>query len=522
MTDSLHKALIESAVTGRAVLLSLSLFFASSVNAEAWLDAGDSALRSDIQYLVDSGVIDVVLTSWPIPSADIAWALENVKGREHLSAGQLAAIGRVQHRLSMFRRDAFRTTGHISVAADPIVLRTFEDTPREEGEIGGTLSDAGERFAGRLAVQLVSDPDDDKDVRLDGTYGSMRLGNWLLTAGWLDRWWGPGWDGSLLLSNNARPIPAIALDRESSKPFESKWLSWIGPWRFTTFMGRMEEHREDRDHPLLFGTRLSFRPFSNVKIGSVHPFRGFEFALERTAQWCAEGLPCDLDAFWHVLTGKDSAGVVVSPEEEPGNQLGGYSFRWGSPAKWFPVSFYYQKTGESGDLSGTSFRIGRELTLWGAESWWATQHGFMWRAHGEVAYTTCGDSSGGASVVFDCAYTNHLFPIEGYRYYGRPVGHSMDGDGRSYTFGLQFMTPRAWSASMLVRYAELNRGGAVPDTINTAAQEPVDAWEVELAAVLPGVKSDFRIGLGFDRADDQITEQIDETVHAFITYEYRF
>ncbi len=143
---------------------------------------------------------------------------------------------------------------------------------------------------GRLAVQLVSDPDDDKSVRLDGTYGSMRLGNWLLTAGGLDRWWGPGWDGSLLLSNNARPIPAIALDRESSRPFESKWLSWIGPWRFSTFMGRMEEHREDRDHPWLFGTRLSFRPFANIKIGSVHPFRGFEFALERTAQWCAEGL----------------------------------------------------------------------------------------------------------------------------------------------------------------------------------------------------------------------------------------
>ena len=58
-----------------------------------------------------------------------------------------------------------------------------------------------------------------------------------------------------------------------------------------TGMGKMEEHREDRDHPWLFGTRLSFRPFGNIKIGSVHPFRGFEFALERTAQWCAEGLP---------------------------------------------------------------------------------------------------------------------------------------------------------------------------------------------------------------------------------------
>jgi len=492
------------------------------VKAEAWFDAGDSALRSDVQYLVDSGVIDVVLTSWPIPSADIAWALENVKAREHLSAGQRAAIGRLQRRLSVFRSDAFRIGGHASGAANPIELRTFENTPREEAEIGGTVSDAGERFAGRLAVQWVHDPDDGKSVRLDGTYGSMRLGNWLLTLGALDRWWGPGWDGSLLLSNNARPVPAVALDRESSRPFESKWLSWIGPWRFSTFMGKMEEHREDRDHPWLFGTRLSFRPFGNIKIGAVHPFRGFEFALERTAQWCAEGLPCDLDAFWHVLAGKDSAGVVVSTEEEPGNQLGGYSLRWGSPATWFPVAFYYQRTGESGDLNGTSIRIGRQLTLWGAESWWATSSGSMWRVHGEIAYTTCGDSSGGEAVVFDCAYTNHLFPVEGYRYRGRPVGHSIDGDGRSYTLGLQMTTPSAWSASMLARYAELNRGGVVPDTINTVAQEPVDDWEVELGAVLPGVKSDFRIAVGFENREDQITKQTDETFRAYLTYEYRF
>jgi hypothetical protein len=422
----------------------------------------------------------------------------------------------------MFRRDAFRVTGHVSAAANPVVLRTFEDTPREEAEIGGTLSGAGERFAGRLAVQLVSDPDDDKSVRLDGTYGSMRLGNWLLTAGWLDRWWGPGWDGSLLLSSNARPVPSIALDRESSKAFESKWLSWIGPWRFTTFMGRMEEHREDRDHPLLFGTRLSFRPFGNIKIGSVHPFRGFEFAIERTAMWCAEGLPCDLDAFWHVLTGKDSAGVVVSTADEPGNQLGGYSFRWGSPVTWLPVSFYYQKTGESGDLNGTSVRIGRQLTLWGAETWVATQSGYAWRGHAEVAYTTCGDSSGGDSVLFDCAYTHHLFPVEGYRSHGRPVGHTIDGDGRSYTLGVQLATPFSVSGWLLLRYSELNRGGAVPDTINTVAQEPVDDWGVEFGAVLSRQRSELKVGIGFDEATDQVTDEVDEHVHAFATYQHRF
>ena len=64
------------------------------------------------------------------------------------------------------------------------------------------------------------------------------LGNWSASLGKVDRWWGPGWDGSLILSTNARPIPAISLDRRIAEPFENKWLSWIGPWSFHSFIGQ--------------------------------------------------------------------------------------------------------------------------------------------------------------------------------------------------------------------------------------------------------------------------------------------
>jgi hypothetical protein len=56
MRSSLHNASMRSGMTRRAALLAFFLLFATNVKAEAWLDAGDSALRSDIQYLVDSGV----------------------------------------------------------------------------------------------------------------------------------------------------------------------------------------------------------------------------------------------------------------------------------------------------------------------------------------------------------------------------------------------------------------------------------------------------------------------------------
>ena len=45
----------------------------------------------------------------------------------------------------------------------------------------------------------------DEGFALDGSYIAARLGNWSASFGQVERWWGPGWDGSLILSTNARP-----------------------------------------------------------------------------------------------------------------------------------------------------------------------------------------------------------------------------------------------------------------------------------------------------------------------------
>ena len=79
-------------------------------------------------------------------------------------------------------------------------------------------------------------------------------GNWSTTFGQIDRWWGPDWDGSLILSTNARPIPAISLDRRIKEPIDSKWLSWIGPWSVHSFIGRLEKERTIPS-PYLWGMR---------------------------------------------------------------------------------------------------------------------------------------------------------------------------------------------------------------------------------------------------------------------------
>lgn len=511
---------VRAARTGPFVVAATLGLLATSTYADAWLDAGDSALRHHIQYLVDSGIIDLPLSAWPIPATDVAWALSLVEDREGFSPGQLAALGHVERRLEDLSRDSTRISVHASGVARPINLRTFENTPREEGEVGASLSVSGSRFSGRLSVALVSDPDDGHSVRLDGSYGTMRLGNWLFTAGALDRWWGPGWDGSLLLSSNARPVPALSIDRESSQPFESPWLSWIGPWRISTFMGHMEEEREDRDHPLLFGMRITFRPFSNMKLGPVLPLEGIEFALERTAQWCGEGLPCDANAFRNVFAGNDNAGETVDPEDEPGNQLAGWSLRYASPFRSLPLAVYRQKTGETIDMDSPLPR--RTLDIYGVETWGGTSSGYTWRVHAEYADTACSPRPNQPDRAFDCAYNNALFNAEGYRYRGRAMGHSADGDSLSRSLGVLVTTPADRTASLLVRKAQINRGGGVPDARHTISDRPVELWNLETALSVATDRGNWRIGLGVDQTEDLATGREERAVRGFAEWRVRF
>ncbi len=146
---------------------------------------------------------------------------------------------------------------HLRVAGtnEPDELRGFASTPREKGELEAGVDWTSEHFAVRLQASAAADPADDQTWRPDGSYVGVSLWNMMLSAGYVDRWWGPGWDGSLILSTSARPIPAITLERNYSEPFKVPVLKWLGPWRASILFGALESEREDFDHtPLLWGS----------------------------------------------------------------------------------------------------------------------------------------------------------------------------------------------------------------------------------------------------------------------------
>ena len=112
--------------------------------ADPWLAPGDVALRHDIELLADEGVIRSPVTTWPMSWPDIARDV-NAASQNGYSAGVEQALSRVQRAARQAAAPGFSGLGfEVAAAEKPTLLRTYSNTPRDEGE----------RRWGRLRLQI--------------------------------------------------------------------------------------------------------------------------------------------------------------------------------------------------------------------------------------------------------------------------------------------------------------------------------------------------------------------------------
>ncbi len=456
---------------GAGVLAALLVALQPAV-AGPLIPAGNAALRADIALLADHGIVTGPVTTWPLAWAPILADLREVDGDTPVPRHVRRAAERV---LAAARRETGRGEARFSAAlagaAEPSRIRSFSGMPRESAEAGAGFDWTGDRLTVELSAQVVASPDDGEALRADGSLVGAALGNFIVAASTLDRWWGPGWDGSLVLSNNARPIPALTIDRTGTDAFDTRWLSWIGPWDLSVMMGRMESGRVVPD-ALFFGLRFTARPLPSLEIG-----------LTRTAQWCGEGRPCRFSTFVDLLAGRDNTGDDgIGADNEPGNQLAGVDLRWSLAPLGLPLALYGQFIGED-EAGGFPSRY---LAQAGVEGAGAGGVHWSYRWFAEMTDTSCGFYE--SDDNFNCAY-NHGIYQTGYRYRGRAVGHGADNDARLLSLGLVLMDAAATRWNLLARYGELNRGGA-RDPRHSLTPVPRDLASLDVAW-----SRDFRFGV---------------------------
>ncbi len=447
-----------------SALIVLALLAACTSLASPRIESNSILDRHDMLILRDSDMLQSAVLTWPWPLGRSPF--EEI-GNEKL--GLKSASRRLNDRYDRESELGFRPAEvSIAFATDRLPFRSFGYQPREEFETNVSTSWLSEWTAGNLQLSFVDNPSDGDEFRLDGSYISLALGNWVAAIDQVERWWGPGWDGSLLLSNNARPVPAISLTRISPDAFENRFLKWIGPWTFTTFMGQLDNDEGTRpgSDALLFGMRIDFSPFG---------WDWLDIGLNRTAQWSGDGRPGDLDTFWRLLKGEDNRVAGVTFENEPGNQLAGVDYRL--KLKDWKIAQYGQVVGEDEE----TYLPDANMLLFGIERWGELRDlNATWRIYYEWADTRAGHllaepDSPLRQNTFNIAY-NHGIYREGYRYKSRSIGHAMDGDGLMRSLGGFIARDNGDLWGMKLRDYAINRDGAGPNSVSI---DPLDGTSIE-------------------------------------------
>lgn len=484
----------------RAVVLCCSLcgvFFSNYSIASPWIEASDQRTRQNLEFLNDAGVISIGSTTWPLMWRDVSLALDSVN-RSGLSATQSRAVNELSFELRYQSSEVIKRSVKVSASNSRAIFNDSAVQGAEKGMLVHRFDADGDRISLRLQGNLVSDPGEDSvETYLDGSYLAGALGNWVFGVGAIDRWWGPSSNTSLILSNNARPVPALQFRSQGEQTFESPWLSWVGPWSFTSFVGRLEGDRVIA-HAYLTGMRLT-----------VRPVKGLELGASRAMMWGGDGREGDLSAFFKSLTSQDE-----NTGEGSGNQLGGFDLRYGvSISDYLSSAVYAQLIGE--DEAG--FMPSKYLSQFGFESTFAfDSNGSFIKGYVESVNSSAGSLN---DPQYNTAYGHSVYQT-GYRFRGRPLGASFDGDARVLSAGLNWNMSDNRSAGVSVSRYELNVDGS-PGS-NVVSRIAQDLYQVRLSYQC--LLFEGRLSLGATLlSEDLVTPQLDIERHSFdAAWEYRF
>jgi len=459
------------------LILVTGITFSTLSLAEPWVDTSDIYLKANIQLLADTGHIITPVTTYPLMWHDIIRDIKNIN-RDSLSANQQSAYHYINHQFKLANQNQTRIKAKIGVENKRFT--SFGDQVSDKNSISVHSSILFENFAAKFAPSYTHNPFDGEKTRFDESYIAAFVGNWVLSFGRQNRWYGPTWDTSLSLTNNARPITAIAISRKSAEPFTVPFTEFDIPWTVTSFMGRLDDERVVKNS-LMWGFRLNLKPFKNLELG-----------MTRLAQWGGGDNPSGLCNFWDILVGKTngeaSGGSSCSSGENTiANQQAGYDIRYSFTLFNTPMSFYGQKFAEDGSEGAFNYltkaqpQIGFDahLSVFGKPS---------------TIFIELADSladCGARDNIGDCYYEHSSYQT-GMRYNGRAIGSTYDNDAKTYVLGAISQLSRNTRLTTKIRYLDLNYDNQDKNANNPIIGNTVTSIAEQVWMVSSSIMHDYK------------------------------
>lgn len=465
----------------------LSSWCSSNAFASAYVGTQDKQLHYDLQTLVEWGYLDVAVSTFPVPWKGVASGLANLSATDMPFRPQQAYL-RLNHYLSLNKQQQSRRFLSLQGATDDVRFRSFDDGVESTNKLTISSEFYYGRWSGQLAINYTNSGN--SSTYLDNSFLAYQFGDWNLRIGSIDQWWGPAQSSSLIMSNNTRPIKAIALSRSVNTESESPWLSWLGPWYFTTQMGQMEANR----------TVPNVKVFMNRF--NARPFKGLEIGVSWAAMWGGDGQGEGFEEFIDVITFK---GICYSTPEvcdefglsKRGNHLAGFDISYTLQLFDRPVTLYAQRIGED---AVNTYQITDNANLFGISTYWQDAKIFLETSDTKVA---CGADDN----VFNCYYEHGTYS-SGYRMYGRTLGSTFDSDAKQITLGSNIRFSSGDMMEVYIRSAELNKDGTRPSPALTRSssedlielsgyyQKPIGDWLLKVGGSVANRK--------FDDEDDRV------------------
>lgn len=422
--------------------LSIALFasFSSTIFAQG-LVLNDENLRTDLNWLNQQGVIQISTSTWPLSGDEIQRALSQAKVTNNTQQKVVNSV------INTLQADNATVKVGLHAGTDlKTVPQAFGDNQKSQYQIAAELNAGGDNWDAKLRVNGEKDPliDNGNDANVEGSYIAGKLWNQWVIAGQIPTYWGPGHDGSLIRGDASRPVYGVTVQRAVQDAFETKWLSWIGPWQYQAFAGQLDDYKAVPNAKLI-GLRLTAQPLPYLELGA-----------SRAVQIGGKGQPNSFKAYWNAMIGKDNGcdDSGCTSDENASNQIAGFDGRLLlQPLLNVPMSLYTQFVGED-EAGGLPAKY---LYLAGAD-FSSNYKNMPYQLYAEWADTRTNGKAKGIS------YNHHQY-TDGYYQHGFPLGHAMGGDGQMYSVGgdIRFDVMNRLSGRAI--YAKVNQSNL---TINAA------------------------------------------------------
>jgi len=420
--------------------------------ASPWIGSLEPQLHQDLQVLVEWGVLDASVSSYPVPWKGVASQLEKLQ-IENLSSIPAISAQRLKHYLQAHKKQTGQSIISLYGATDNSRFINFNGVQAEKVKLNITK----EFYAGRWAGQISANYERAGKSHFDQSFLAYQFGDWNFRVGSLNQWWGPAQSSSLIMSNNARPVPAISISRSQATRSENKWLQFLGPWFYTAQIGQLENQRTMPDTKLWM-TRLNFSPVSGLEVG-----------LSWSAMWGGKGQPNSVSDWFKVITFQtECVNGEVSCDDaldtKLGNHIAGFDFKYSFFLFDQPFSLYGQRVGEDAidyyRVTDNANLVGFSSYLWGSKV-------YIEASDTNVA---CGNTG---SNTKNCYYEHSTTYQSGYRHYNRAIGSTFETDAKMLSVGINKYFSDGDSFELVVNRLTLNEDKQKPSPLLVGQSEKI-------------------------------------------------